>query len=171
MQTSGRVSFVCRGADNSPSGHKLDECPDYELATRHLLALVTQTATNEVAVVDLYAQSIIDIDQTTPGYSFLRVGAKPGAIVTTPGGAATFVGVSGLEKDGIFALPTTCVPAAATGRSSTRFDDLVGLPSELRPRRHQRGLGSRAGRQRAARDLPGSNGPACVAENRRRLPG
>ena len=109
MQTSGRVSFVCRGADNSPAGHKLDECPDYEFATRRTLALVTQTATNEVAVVDLDGQSIVDIDQTTPGYSFLRVGAKPGAIVTTPGGAATFVGVSGLEKNGIFALPTTCV--------------------------------------------------------------
>ncbi len=118
MQSSGRVSFVCRGADNSPSGHKLDECPDYELATRHTLALVTQTATNEVAVVDLYAQSIVDIDQTTPGYSFLRVGAQPGAIVTTPGGAATFVGVSGLEKNGIFALPTTCVLPPQPGEAA-----------------------------------------------------
>jgi len=115
MQSSGRVSFVCHGADNSPSGHKLDECPDYELATRHTLALVTQTATNEVAVVDLYAQSIVDFDKTTPGYSFLRVGARPGAIVTTPGGAATFVAVSGLQKDGIFALPTTCVVPPLAG--------------------------------------------------------
>jgi hypothetical protein len=109
MQTSGRVSFVCRGNDNASTGHKLDECPEYETGTRRLLALVTQTATNEVAVVDLYAQAIVDIDQTTPGYSFLRVGAQPGAIVTTPGGAATFVGVSGLTKNGIFALPTSCV--------------------------------------------------------------
>jgi len=109
LQASGRVSFVCRGDDNSPSGHKLDECPEYEFGTRRLLALVTQTATEEIAVVDLYAQSIVDIDRTTPGYSFLRVGARPGAIVTTPGGAATFVGVTGLEKNGIFALPTTCV--------------------------------------------------------------
>jgi len=109
LQASGRVSFVCRGDDNSPSGHKLDECPEYEFGTRRLLALVTQTATEEIAVVDLAAQRIVDIDQTIPGYSFLRVGARPGAIVTTPGGAATFVGVSGLEKDGIFALPTTCI--------------------------------------------------------------
>ena len=118
MQTSGRVSFVCRGGDNSPSGHKLDECPDYEQATRHTLALVTQTATNEIAVVDLYAQSIVDIDQTTPGYSFLRVGGTPGAIVTTPGGAATFVGVSGLTKNGIFALPTTCVLPPQAGEAA-----------------------------------------------------
>jgi hypothetical protein len=126
MQTSGRVSFVCRGLDNSPSGHKLDECPDYEHATRHTLALVTQTATNEVAVVDLYAQSIVDIDQTTPGYSFLRVGAQPGAIVTTPGGAATFVGVSGLQKNGIFALPTTCVLPPQEGEAAR---DLTSWPA------------------------------------------
>jgi len=118
MQTSGRVSFVCRGDDNAPSGHKLDECPDYELGTRRLLALVTQTATNEVAVVDLYAQEIVDIDQTSPGYSFLRVGAQPGAIVTTPGGAATFVGVSGLTKNGIFALPTSCVMPPQAGEAA-----------------------------------------------------
>jgi len=109
MQSSGRVSFVCRGADNDSKGHKLDECPEYESATRHTMALVTQTATNEVAVVDLYAQTIVDIDQTTPGYSFLRVGGAPGAIVTTPGGAATFVGVTDLQKNGIFAIPTSCI--------------------------------------------------------------
>ena len=126
MQSSGRVSFVCRGDDDSPSGetpgssvgHKLDECPDYEHATRRLLALVTQTATQEVAVVDLYTQSIVDIDQTAPGYSFLRVGAQPGAIVTTPGGAATFVGVSGLQKNGIFALPTTCILPPKEGEAA-----------------------------------------------------
>jgi len=109
MQASSRVSFVCRGADNSEKGHKLDECPDYEAGTRHTIALVTQTTTEEVAVVDLAAGTILDIDRTTPGYSFLRVGGRPGAIVTTPGGSATFVGVSGLEKNGIFALPTTCI--------------------------------------------------------------
>lgn len=109
MQSSGKVSFVCRGLDNTAQGHKLDECPDYEAGTRHTMALVTQTVTNEVAVVDLSAQSIVDIDKTTPGYSFLRVGGIPGSIVTTPGGAATFVGVTGPEKNGIFALPTTCI--------------------------------------------------------------
>ncbi|HEX2672491.1 MAG TPA: hypothetical protein VHM25_16530, partial [Polyangiaceae bacterium] len=109
MQSSGKVSFVCRGDDNRPKGHKLDECPDYESSSRRTIALVTQTFTNEVAVVDLAAQKIADIDQTTPGFSFLRVGGMPGSIVTTPGGAATFVGVSGPEKNGIFALPTTCI--------------------------------------------------------------
>jgi hypothetical protein len=111
LQASGRVSFVCRGDDNAPSGHKLDECPDYEHATRRLLGLVTQTATDEIAVIDLTAGSVVDTDPSTPGYSFLRVGARPEAIVSTPGGAATFVGVTGPRKNGIFALPTTCLAA------------------------------------------------------------
>ncbi len=104
LQASEKVSFVCYGADDAPTGHKLDECPDYSgNDTRHVLSLVTQTATNEVAVIDLQAQVIIDDDPATPGYSFLRVGARPGAIVTTPGGAASFVGVSGPTKNGVFA--------------------------------------------------------------------
>ena len=115
LQASGNVSFVCRGDDNAPSGHKLDECPDPEQTSRRLYGLVTQTATNEVAVVDLVAGSVVDIDPSTPGFSFLRVGARPGAIVTTPGGAATFVGVTGLQKNGVFALPTTCLGAAKPG--------------------------------------------------------
>ena len=111
LQASGNVTFVCRADDTT--GHKLDECPDYEHQTRRTLGLVTQTATNEVAIVDLYAGSVVDVDPTTPGYSFLRVGARPGAIVTTPGGVASFVGVTGLQKNGIFALPTTCLSAPA----------------------------------------------------------
>jgi hypothetical protein len=111
LQASGRVSFVCHADDGSAAGHKLDECPEYEHATRHLLGLVTQTATNEVAIVDLYSEAVVDVDPTTPGYSFLRVGASPGAIVSTPGGAASFVGVTGFQKNGIFALPTTCLSA------------------------------------------------------------
>ncbi|MEP7050727.1 MAG: hypothetical protein ABJB12_10255 [Pseudomonadota bacterium] len=118
LQASGKVSFVCRADDGDPAGHKLDECPDYEHATRHLLGLVTQTATNEVAIVDLYAGRVVDVDPTTPGYSFLRVGASPGSIVTTPGGSASFVGVTGFQKNGIFALPSTCLSAPTAGQVS-----------------------------------------------------
>lgn len=116
LQASGKVSFVCRGDDRAPAGHKLDECPDYEHVTRRLLGLVTQTATDEVAIVDLQAGAVVDVDPSTPGYSFLRVGARPGAIVTTPGGAASFVGVTGLGKNGIVALPTTCLSRPVDGQ-------------------------------------------------------
>ncbi|MEO7037538.1 MAG: hypothetical protein ABI548_26510 [Polyangiaceae bacterium] len=136
LQASGKVSFVCRADDGSPAGHKLDECPDYEHATRRLLGLVTQTATNEVAIVDLYAGAVVDVDPTTPGYSFLRVGASPGAIVTTPGGAASFVGVSGFQKNGIFALPTTCLSppkASEVSRDLTTWAacSLSSAPGEI----------------------------------------
>ncbi len=119
LQSSGNVSFVCHGDDNPQAGHKLDECPEYmpdgSTPTRRLFGLVTQTATNEVAVVDLTGGVIVDDDLSTPGYSFLRVGAQPGAIVSTPGGAASFVGVTGLQKNGIFALPSTCLTAPPSG--------------------------------------------------------
>ena len=119
LQASERMSFVCRGDDNPKSGHALDECPDHEVTvTRRLIALITQTATNEIGLVDLAAQSLVDVDKSTPGFSFLRVGARPGAIVSTPGGAASFVGVSGLDKNGIFALPTTCLSAPREGQAA-----------------------------------------------------
>ena len=117
MQSSGRVSFVCRGDDNS-ARRVTSSTNARTTSTRPVArsALVTQTATNEVAVVDLYAQSIVDVDQTTPGYSFLRVGAQPGAIVTTPGGAATFVGVSGLTEERHLRAAHDLPLAAASGR-------------------------------------------------------
>jgi hypothetical protein len=113
LQASGNLSFVCQADDGS--GLKLDECPDYEAERRRTLGLVTQTTTNEVAIVDLRDGAVVDVDPSSPGYTFLRVGAQPGAIVSTPGGVASFVGVTGLEKNGIFALPTTCLNAPKPG--------------------------------------------------------
>lgn len=107
LQASGNVSFLCQGDDGN--GLKLDECPDYETERRRILGLVTQTTTNEVAVVDLRDSEVVDLDPSVPGYTFARVGGRPGAIVSSPGGVASFVGVSGAQKNGIFALPTTCL--------------------------------------------------------------
>jgi hypothetical protein len=115
---SGNLSFVCQGDDGDGqhvSGLKLDECPDYEHLDRRMLGLVTQTDTDEVAVVDLRAGAVLDIDPSTPGYTFLRVGARPGAIVSSPGGVASFVGVTGLQKNGVYALPTTCLKPPNAG--------------------------------------------------------
>jgi hypothetical protein len=117
LQASGALSFVCQ-SDEGHVGLKLDECPDYEHEHRRILGLVTQTATDEVAIVDLRGQSVVDVDPATPGYTFLRVGATPGAIVSTPGGVASFVGVKGLQKNGIFALPTTCLAPPSAGQQA-----------------------------------------------------
>jgi hypothetical protein len=125
LQASGKLSFVCQADDGS--GLKLDECPDYEAQRRRILGLVTQISTNEVAVVDLRGGTVVDLDPSTPGYQFARVGGQPGAIVSTPGGVASFVGVSGLQKNGVFALPTSCMttPVVIPGKPTPVARDLT----------------------------------------------
>ncbi len=108
LERSGEVSFVC--ADQEGVGHDIDACPDFENNEnrRHLYALVTQTLRGEVAVVDLSAGKVMDLDPATPGFSFIPVGENPVDIVSTPGGVASFVGVAEVGKEGIFAIPTSC---------------------------------------------------------------
>lgn len=111
LQGSGEATFVCRASDRT--GRTLDSCPDFETEIvserHHLFALVTQTNTGEVAVIDVSAGEVVDVAPSIPGYSFLRVGAQPGDIVTSPGGAASFVGAAEVGREGIYALPTTCL--------------------------------------------------------------
>jgi hypothetical protein len=111
LQASAEVTFVCRAEDGS--GRSRDGCPDFDTESpgrpNHLFALVTQTSTGEVAVIDINAGAVVDVSPSVPGYTFLRVGARPRDIVTTPGGAASFVGSAELGKEGVYALPTTCI--------------------------------------------------------------
>jgi len=109
LQSSTEVTFVCRGPDGT--GLEQSDCPDFDLMGTTMLALVTQTSTDEVAVVNASIPGVIDVDPVTPGFSFLRVPSRPGDIVTSPGGAASFVGLTGVGKLGISALPTTCLNA------------------------------------------------------------
>ncbi len=51
LQESGDVTAVCAAVDGT--GRPLAECPDFERGERTLLALVTQTMADEVAVVRL----------------------------------------------------------------------------------------------------------------------
>ena len=108
LQASGEVTFVCRGID---SGLPREKCPDIdnEPAQNLLDALVTQTATDEIAIVDVNHAIVVDTDTTVPGYNFLRLPSRPGDIVTTPGGTASFVGLTSAGKTGISAIPTDCV--------------------------------------------------------------
>lgn len=128
LQQSGDVSYVCRVAPGMPdagAGVPLSECNLRSIGRgeRDLNALVTQTGTGEVALInvpyDITSQAgdegVIDVDDATPGYGFLPIGARPGDIVSTPGGAASFVGVGESGKPGIFALPTEWLSAPADG--------------------------------------------------------
>lgn len=134
LQSSGDVSYVCRTPEGV--GVPENECSPGSLFSgqRDLFALVTQTSTGEVAVinvpwdVDDHAsdEGVVDVDPSAPGYGFLRIGARPGDIVSTPGGQATFVAVSEPGRPGIFALPTPCVGPPRAGESAR---DLTTWPA------------------------------------------
>jgi hypothetical protein len=120
LQASSEVTFVCRGerlptADDPQQilhdrGFELSACPDFgDPRTRTMLAVITQTATNELAVVSVDDQKVIDADLSVPGYTFLRLPSRPGDIVSSPGGEASFVGLTSTGKTGITAIPTTCL--------------------------------------------------------------
>ncbi len=108
--------FLCRDANGE--GHPYADCPDRDPADDgkkakrlSVFALVTQTVTDEVAVVDVSAGKVVDVDPSTPGFGFLRVGGRPISMAATPGGRATFVATADVGRNGIFALPTTCLGA------------------------------------------------------------
>jgi hypothetical protein len=111
LQASTEMSFVCR--DRVREGHPMSRCPDLDNDTpeRSIVALITQTVTDEVAVVDLLTATVEDQDFSVPGFSLMRMPSRPGDIVTTPGGKASFVGLTGVGKTGISAIPTNCIGA------------------------------------------------------------
>lgn len=120
LQGSEDVVFVCR--DATGAGRPLSECPDRDFnddadprRALSLYALVSQTVTDEVAVVNLSAGRVIDVEPNVPGFGFLRVGGRPVAMAATPGGAATFVATAELGRNGIFALPSSCLNAPTQG--------------------------------------------------------
>jgi hypothetical protein len=120
LSASEDALFLCR--DDAGNGHPYAECPDRDATddltpTKHLsiYALVSQTLSDEVAVVNVTAGNVVDTDPSTPGFGFLRVGGRPVAMATTPGGKASFVATADVGRNGLFALPTTCLGAPAAG--------------------------------------------------------
>jgi hypothetical protein len=127
LDTSGDVSVVCLGRDADGAftrGVDRSLCPDYANAItspdqRRFFALVTQPLSGEVALVDLAQNAnnaVVDFEPSQPGYSFMPIGADPTALVSSPGGVASFVAVREPGREGIFGLPSTCIaprPASA----------------------------------------------------------
>ncbi len=124
LDSVGDVSILCLGKDRNGAftrGMPRSECPDFEYSldspyNRRFHALVTQPQNGEVALVDLAVaanNAVVDFEPTQPGYSFMPVGAEPSSIVSTPGGVASFVGVRESGREGIFALPSSCIAPRA----------------------------------------------------------
>ncbi len=85
----------------------------------HMHALVTQRTRGEVGAVDLISRTVLDSDQSLPGYTFVPVGELPNDIVVPPNDpACTYVAsrgpVDGLHP-GITILDTRRFRAGGSG--------------------------------------------------------
>ncbi len=142
LQSSGPVAFLCLdapGLEVTSMARPLDNCSGTRTATiddydiPHLYAMVTQLHSGEVAVIDLTTESgaVLDQDPAVPGANFLPVGAQPTAIVTTPGGMATFVAAGEPRYEGIYALPSNMIRDQAPRLTSWPACRLPAAPGEI----------------------------------------
>jgi hypothetical protein len=73
----------------------------------HLFALVTQPTAGAIAVVDLTAGGIVDVDKSTPGVDFVPVGASPTDVVVSPLGTRTFVSSADPSRPALYGIDDT----------------------------------------------------------------
>ncbi len=127
----GEVTFACFD-DGSKLPVPLDNCTFPEADEQHSLhALVTQTSRGEVAAVDLKVNRVLDSDRRIPGYTFVRVGEIPSAIVVPRADPRyTYVAANGSQE--IYAVPTARFrpDAPATAETEQRIA-LEAAPSAL----------------------------------------
>jgi len=144
LERSGKAAFLCiRDPKSSTPGQQLEGCyptpqayASNDYLVPHTIGLVTQMTRGEVAVVDVTAGSVVDVDPTTPGFNFLPVGALPTDIVATPGSNASFVSIGDANRPAIFALPSTrLLPMQTGGRAPTLASwpacSLPGVPAQM----------------------------------------
>lgn len=84
FERPGAVAFVC--FDNMTQGYvPLTTCsPSNDDERYAMTALVTQTASGEVGAIDLRLHRTLDSDVRVPGYTFVRVGEVPSALIVPP---------------------------------------------------------------------------------------
>jgi len=104
---------------------------------RVLIALLTQTATGEVAAVDLRAKEPLDSRDVVPGYTFLRVGEVPSGITLRPD-APHVTYVANFGSHGVMAIPTVLffppeMGIADQAAATVGFENvnLPGAPTDL----------------------------------------
>jgi hypothetical protein len=89
----------------------------------HLYAVVTQTTPGALAVVDLTAGNVVDVDRTTPGVDFIAVGANPTDVAVSGDGTRTFVSSADPNKMAIYDIDNTRLLGNSTGPGQP-----LGLP-------------------------------------------
>ena len=104
---------------------------DGNLLENHLFALVTQTTRGEVAVVDLNAGGVVDIDNSTPGINFLPVGKNPTDITAAPDGAMTYVASAEVGKPAIYALDSRLILGNSRAPAFDQSTTPPGAPAAL----------------------------------------
>jgi hypothetical protein len=103
-----QVAFACLDVVRG-EGVPLGEC-EQASADLHLLALVTQSQRGELAVVDLAAEAIIDVNPQVPGFTFHPVGELPTGVAVAPDGTRGYVACSGGRSLSVFDIGTIARP-------------------------------------------------------------
>ena len=129
LERSGRAAFVCIHAPGTAiPGRQLDSCfpPPGVTPGRynysfmpHVIALITQMARGELALVDVTSDTKLDVDRSVPGYNFLPIGAMPTDIIATPGGNASFVAIGDPTRPAIFGIPSSKLPLLVDSKPPT----------------------------------------------------
>jgi hypothetical protein len=131
-----RPSRMALGCYDGVAGHflPLADCADRdnesdeneEDALRHI-ALVLQTSRGEIGTVDLQAEEAIDSDPFIPGYTFIRVGELPSAIVLPERRPdVTFVASFGSRT--VESIDTTrLIPGATRVNTTPLATNVIGL--------------------------------------------
>ncbi len=100
----------------------------------HLIATVTQTTRGELAVVDLTAGDIVDIDYSTPGFQFVPVGPNPSDVAIPPDGQYTYVSSANSAKPAIYTIDNRFLLGDSTvGNTRTPPLQLTDLKACLLP--------------------------------------
>lgn len=105
-----QVTLACVDVLRS-EGVPVAECEVEEPAPDlHLYALVTQSQRGELAVVDLTADTLLDVNPQVPGYTFHPVGELPTGVAVSPDGTRAYVACSGSHELAVFDVGTIARP-------------------------------------------------------------
>ncbi len=137
LEHSGRVAFWCLSADKDNPGAALDTCASYyphdpNKPYNHLTALVTQPIRGEIALIDLLAGTVVDMDPSKPGFNFVPTGANPVDVVTTPGSTAAFVSSASATSQSIWAIPSRTLMKGPAQLNSFAACALPSAPGEMK---------------------------------------